>query len=247
MEPIQSVSFVIAFSAGFLSFISPCVLPLIPSFLAFITGLSLDELTQGGQKREVRWLTISHSLSFILGFSTVFILFGASASVAGQLLIINQELFRRVGGILIIFFGLYIMGVFRIPFLMSEKRMHLQKKPAGYIGTYLVGVTFAVAWTPCVGPILGSILVMASTYDAVFQGVLLLSVYSLGLGIPLFLTAVGFNTFLSRTRKMRASFRWISMISGLFLILVGAMIFSNSFTIFTALLSQLGIGWYVGQ
>ncbi len=243
----QTFSFAIAFSAGFLSFISPCVLPLVPSYLAYITGLSLEELTQADQDRRVRWTTIKNSCLFILGFSTVFILIGASATAIGQLLLTYQQIIRQIGGILIVLFGLYIIGVLKLLFLMAEKRVHLHQKPAGRIGTFLVGVAFAAGWTPCVGPILGTILLYASTADSILQGIWLLTFYSLGLGLPLFLISLGLNTFLNYSWQFRSYMRSVSVISGLFLIAVGVMIFTNSLSTLTAILTRYGIGWYVGQ
>ena len=247
MEATQTLSLMIAFSAGFLSFVSPCVLPLVPSYLAYITGLSLDELTRGGQGRQVRWTTLKSSSLFILGFSTIFILFGASATAAGQFLLTYQEVVRKVGGTLIVLFGFYIMGILKLPFLMSEKRIHFRGKPGGDVGTFLVGVAFAAGWTPCVGPILGAILLYASTTESVSQGVLLLTFYSLGLGLPLFLSSLGVHAFLNQSKRIRSYMRTVSLVSGLFLIVVGAMIFTNSFSTLTAFLTQHGIGWYIGQ
>ena len=247
MESAQTLSFMIAFSAGFLSFISPCVLPLVPSYLAYITGLSLDELTREGQTRRIRWTSIKNSILFILGFSSVFILFGASATAAGRLLLTYQEALRQVGGVLIVLFGLYIMGVLKLPFLMGEKRFHFNRKPVGHFGTFLVGIAFAAGWTPCVGPILGAILLYASTTESVLQGIWLLTFYSLGLGLPLFASSLGLNAFLDQSKRIRSYMRSVSLVSGLFLIVVGVMIFTNSFSTLTALLTQYGIGWYVGQ
>ncbi|MCI0528598.1 MAG: cytochrome c biogenesis protein CcdA [Nitrospira sp.] len=247
METTQTVSLMVAFSAGLLSFISPCVLPLVPSYLAYITGLSLEELTQEGQDRQVRWTTIKNSTLFILGFSTVFILFGASATAAGQLLLTYQEIVRKVGGTLVVLFGLYILGILKLPFLMVEKRIHFRGKPGGDIGTFLVGVAFAAGWTPCVGPILGAILLYASTSDSISQGISLLTFYSLGLGLPLLVTALGLSAFLGQLKRIRPYMRAVSMTSGMFLILVGVMIFTNSFSTLTAILTRYGIGWYIGQ
>ncbi len=247
MEPAQTLSLMIAFSAGFLSFISPCVLPLVPSYLAYITGLSLEELTQEGQDRHVRWITAKNSGLFILGFSTVFILFGASATAVGQLLLTYQAVLRQIGGGLIVLFGLYTIGVLKLPFLMVEKRIHLHQRPAGYVGTYLIGVSFAAGWTPCVGPILGTILLYASTTESVSQGIWLLTFYSLGLGLPLLLISLSLNAFLNHSKSMRSYMPSVSLVSGLFLIVVGAMIFTNSFSTLTAILTQYGIGWTIGQ
>lgn len=247
MQTAQTLSFMIAFSAGFLSFISPCVLPLVPSYLAYITGMSVDELTQEKQNHVMRWLIIKNSVVFILGFSAVFILFGASATAAGQLLLTYQETVRKTGGVLVVLFGLYIMGILKLPFLMMEKRLHFRSRPAGHIGTFLVGVAFAAGWTPCVGPILGTILLYASTTDSISQGMGLLTFYSIGLGLPLLVSALGLTVFLEQFKRMRPYMRAVSIASGAFLILVGVMIFTNSFSTLTAFLARYGVGWYVGQ
>lgn len=249
MDPgsTQTISFFIAFTAGFLSFVSPCVLPLVPSYVSYITGLSLGELTSLENKREVRKIALKNSLLFILGFSLVFIAFGASASLIGQVFLRNQEFIRKVGGILIIFFGLVILGVFKIPLLMTYKKIEFKKKPAGAIGSVLVGMTFAAAWTPCVGPILGTILLYASTSKSMFDGVFLLGVYSIGLGLPLLATSLAVNSFLISFKKIR-NYMWvITGTSGIFLILIGVMVFTNSFSYITAWMSTYGIGWYIGQ
>jgi cytochrome c-type biogenesis protein len=240
-------SLAIAFSAGFLSFVSPCVLPLVPAYVSFVTGLSLEELTRGEERRRVKWTTLKNALLFIVGFSTVFIFFGASATFIGQLLLTYQAVLRWVGGGLIIFFGLYVLGVFKIRFLMADKRVHLQNRPAGYWGSYLVGVAFAAGWTPCVGPILGSILLYASTTNSVWQGVFLLTAYSLGLGLPLLVTALGLNTFLTRMKSMGRLMPAVTTVSGVFLIAVGFLITTNSLSVLSAFLTKYGVGWTVGQ
>jgi cytochrome c-type biogenesis protein len=237
----------IAFSAGLLSFISPCVLPLVPSYLAYITGLSVDELTQERQNHVMRWTIIKNSVLFILGFSAVFILFGASATAAGQLLLSYQEVVRKTGGVLVVLFGLYIMGILKLPFLMMEKRLHFRSRPAGHIGTFLVGVAFAAGWTPCVGPILGNVFFYSRITYSISQGMWLLTFYSLGLGLPLLAAALGLTVFLEQFKRMRDYMHAVSMTSGAFLILVGVMLFTNSFSALTAFLTKYGVGWYVGQ
>ncbi len=247
LESPQTVSFFIAFMAGFLSFVSPCVLPLVPSYVSYITGLSLGELTSQEESRRVRWITLHNSLLFILGFSLVFIAFGASATFIGQILLGYQVVIRKVGGILIVFFGLMIMGVFKVPFLMSYKQYQFKSKPGGAIGSVLVGIAFAAAWTPCVGPILGTILLYASTTNSVLSGIELLLVYSIGLGLPLLVTSLAVNSFLVSFQKIRNYLWLVSLVSGVFLIVIGIMIFTNSFSLLTAWMSAYGIGWYIGQ
>lgn len=247
MASASEVSLFIAFSAGFLSFISPCVLPLVPSYLSYITGLSLEELTRSERLDRSRRIAVTNSLTFIAGFSTVFIFFGASATMVGQFFLTHQSLIRQVGGVIIIFFGLYIMGALKVGFLAKDIRIHLQEKPTGHFGSFAVGIAFGAGWTPCVGPILGSILLFASTSGSVQTGIVLLAAYSLGLGLPLFLASLGLHTFLGYFKRASRHLWIVSGLSGAFLVVVGLMIFTNSFTLFTAKLSQMGIGWTVGQ
>lgn len=247
MEAPQSISLFIAFSAGLLSFVSPCVLPLVPSYVSYITGLSLSELTAHDEGRRVKWITLKNSLLFILGFSIVFIAFGASATFIGQVFLNHQVLIRKIGGIVIVFFGFVIMGALKIPALMSYKQYQFSRRPAGAVGTVLVGVAFAAAWTPCVGPILGTILLYASTSKSIAQGIGLLSVYSLGLGLPLLVTSLAINSFLTSFKKLNRYLWVVSFVSGLFLIAIGIMVFTNSFSLITAWMTKAGIGWYLGQ
>jgi cytochrome c-type biogenesis protein len=195
----------------------------------------------------VKWTTLTTSLVFVAGFSTVFILFGASASLMGQVLLTHQQLLRWVGGGFIIFFGFYVMGAFNLSFLAADRRLHLQGRPAGYLGAYVVGLAFAAGWTPCVGPILGSILLYASTKQSMWQGVQLLAVYSLGLGLPLLVTALGFNTFLARMKAVGPYMPAVTKVSGVFLVAVGLLIATNSLSILSSFLTQNGIGWSIGQ
>ncbi len=247
MEATGNMSYMIAFSAGFLSFISPCVLPLVPSYISYITGLSLDELTSPEGKARAREIALKNSVMFILGFSTIFIFFGASATYIGKFFLTNQNIIRQIGGLIIIFFGLYIMGVFKFAFMSRDTRHQFQRKPAGFVGSYFVGIAFGAGWTPCVGPILGSILLYASTTGSVMVGIQLLAVYSLGLGLPLFLSALGVQSFLLYFKKTKQYLGWISSASGAFLVAVGVMIFTNSLTRLSSFLTEIGFGWTIGQ
>ena len=248
MDSIAQVSLFAAFSAGLLSFISPCVLPLVPSYLSYITGLSVENLAKAEERERFKSAIIFNSLLFIAGFSTVFIAFGASASLIGQVLYEYQDVIRKVGGMLIIVFGLYLLGILKLNFLMTERRlMHFESRPVGYVGSYLIGTAFAAGWTPCVGPVLGTILAYASTTESMSGGVMLLSAYSFGLGLPFFLTAFGMDTFLSYFKSLRTYLGGVSFVSGTLLILVGVMIFTDSVTLFTSFLERNGIGWYIGQ
>ncbi len=227
-----------AFLAGVVSFVSPCVLPLVPSYVTFITGVSFDELTAEKQSARVRRLTILHSLAFIAGFSMVFIALGATATATGQFLRDHQDTLRRVGGVLIVVFGVYLLGILPIPALSRERKFQLTQKPLGLLGSVLVGITFAAGWTPCIGPILASILVYASTADTVWTGILLLSVYSLGLGVPFFLASLGLNSFLAASGRLRRSLRTIEVVSGVILIAFGIALITNLFTHFVTFLAR---------
>ena len=246
-QTVPQISLLAAFSAGLLSFVSPCVLPLVPSYVSYITGLSIEQLTDVSERVKFKKAIVLNSLLFIAGFSSVFIAFGASASLLGQLLISYQDYIRRVGGIVIILFGLYLLGILNLNFLKMEHRYQFRNRPAGYLGSFLIGIAFAAGWTPCVGPVLGSILLYASTTDSLLNGVVLLTFYSLGLGIPLFLTALGVDRFLAYFKEVRAYMWGVSTVSGVLLVAVGAMIYANSLTMVTSFLERYGIGWYLGQ
>jgi cytochrome c-type biogenesis protein len=246
-QSITNISLVAAFSAGLLSFVSPCVLPLVPSYISYVTGLSIEQLTDSTARSKLKKTIVVNALLFIGGFSAVFISFGASASFIGQALVTYQDVVRRVGGIVIVVFGLYLLGILNISFLKMEHRFQFRSRPAGYVGSFLIGVAFAAGWTPCVGPVLGTILLYASTTESMLNGVLLLTSYSLGLGVPLFLTALGVDRFLAYFKQARMYLWGVSTVSGVMLIVVGVMIYANSLTMITGFLERAGIGWYLGQ
>jgi cytochrome c-type biogenesis protein len=224
---MKDISIPMAFLAGILSFLSPCVLPLLPSYVSFITGISFEQLTSEKDRKRVRFLTITNSLAFVAGFSAVFISLGASSSFFGQILYKYREWIRIGGGVLVIIFGLFISGFAKFDFLLREKRIHLHGKPAGYLGSFLVGMTFAAAWSPCIGPILGTILLYAASEGSTSYGLKLLSVYSIGLGLPFFLSSLALNTFLSYSNLLYRFMRIIMLLSGLLLIIFGIMLLSN--------------------
>lgn len=238
---MKDMSFTLAFMAGMLSFMSPCVLPLVPSYVSFITGVSFEDLTTGSDRKRIRYLTITNSLSFILGFSAVFISLGASSSVIGRFFFEYQEWIRIIGGIVVIIFGLFVAGFLRIGFLSMDKKVHLRGKPAGYLGTFIVGMTFAAGWTPCIGPILGTILLYASAKASAFYGFKLLAVYSLGLATPFFISSLAMNSFLSYSSKILKYMRVIMILSGLLLITFGIMLLTNRVRELSNLVPDLNI------
>ncbi len=242
MAQSVDVTTVVALTAGLFSFISPCVLPLVPSYLSFVAGMSLQEL-KTGQMAQARRAIVLNAVLFILGFSMVFITLGASFSLFGQLLLGSIGLVRKVGGILIIVFGLNIAGILRLPFLMRERRLQLEKRPAGYVGSVLVGVAFGAGWTPCIGPILGSILTLAGTSATGGRGVTLLGVYSLGLGVPFLLSALALDRFSRFVHRFHPYMRWVELGSGLFLVLIGVMLFTGYLTLLNSYLISITPTW----
>lgn len=238
MSAAQDLSLFLAFLAGLVSFLSPCVLPLLPSYLAFITGLSFEELIRQGSSRQTRQIILTHSLLFILGFSILFTLMGASATFLGQFLATYRDMIRLGGGILIILLGLFISGIIPLNFLQREKKWHWQHKPLGYLGTFLVGVTFAAGWTPCVGPILAAILLYASTAENISTGIMLLLTYSLGLAIPFFISSLALNSFLNAFQKAHRFLGVLTKIGGILLITIGILLLTNSFDLLNEFLSR---------
>ncbi|WP_333822439.1 cytochrome c biogenesis CcdA family protein [Pinisolibacter sp.] len=216
----SNVTFLGTFAAGVLSFVSPCVLPLVPPYLAYIAGASLDELESSGFDRARRRI-FGSALAFVAGFSTVFVTLGASASVFGQLVREHLNTLAIVAGLAIIVMGLHFLGAFRIPLLFREARVHVDRKPAGAVGAYVVGLAFGFGWTPCIGPVLAAILGVAASRDTVGQGALLLAIYAAGLGVP-FLAAAAFSQpFLRLMSRFRAHMPLVEKITGGLLVLTG--------------------------
>ncbi len=228
-----SVGIALAFTAGLLSFLSPCVLPLIPSYVTFITGLSLEDV---GHARRT---ALVHSLLFILGFTIIFVALGATATALGQLLGYQRAWISRIGGVLIIVFGLYMLGVFNVSLFSRERRVHIADKPVGYLGTLLVGIAFGAGWTPCIGPILGSILTYAASAADLSRGLWLLLAYSLGLAVPFLVSAVAVERFLDFFTRMKRQMVWVTRASGVLMIAVGILMVTNYFTILATYLQQL--------
>jgi cytochrome c-type biogenesis protein len=233
------VSIAFAFLAGVLSFLSPCVLPLVPSYLTFVTGMSLEDLEQGVNRRA----TVMHSVLFVTGFSLIFIVLGATASFLGQFIEYWDDWISRIGGLVIILLGLHLMGAFRLAPLLRERRVHLADKPAGYIGTVGVGMAFGAGWTPCIGPTLGAILTLGLSQDTMWAGVGLLTVYSLGLAIPFLLAALALDRFLQAFKRFR---RWMPVVektSGALLILLGLLLITGQLTVLSSWLFRFTPSW----
>lgn len=224
MSEPGALGIAVAFAAGLLSFLSPCVLPLVPSYVGFLTGMTLPEM--GGRRR----IALFHALSFVAGFSLVFILLGASATALGRALNYYQIWLQRVGGVLIIAFGLVCLGVFKVGLLTQEHRLHLERKPVGFLGSGLVGMAFAAGWTPCIGPVLGAILGLAATSADLGRGMLLLAVYSAGLAVPFLIAAVAVESFLDWFQRFRRFLPWVMRLSGALLIFVGILLVTGEFT-----------------
>jgi cytochrome c-type biogenesis protein len=237
----ENVTLLAAFGAGLLSFISPCVLPLVPGYLSYVSGLSLDDLRGTNQSvaasSNTRTRILVASLAFILGFSLVFVALGATASAAGQFLIERLPILSRLAGAVIILFGLHTMGVLRIEWLYQTKQVQTRRKPAGPFGAMLVGAAFAFGWTPCLGPILAGILAVGASRDTVGDAVQLLATYSLGLGVPFLATGLAINKFFGAMAKIRRYYHTIELVSGALLVVIGLLIFTNRFTVIAQWLS----------
>ena len=236
------VGVAVAFSAGLFSFLSPCVLPLFPSYVSFITGMSVSDLTadlSGAARRRV----LLHAIAFVLGFSIVFVSLGASFSVAGQFLLDYRNLIRQIGGALIVLFGLYIAGVFKIAAMGRTMQFQLREKPAGYLGSLIVGFTFAIGWTPCVGPILGAILSLAGTTETVQRGIGLLIAYSAGLGAPFLISAVALGSFLRFFKRYRPFIPVMERAAGVLLVVVGVLVFTNYYVVLNSWAISLTPEW----
>lgn len=228
MDPF-SITYLGALGAGVLSFASPCVLPLIPAYLCFLGGASLDELTaEGGVDKHVQRRVFISAIAFVLGFATVFVMLGATATAVSSMVAENINILSKIAGVIIVIFGLHYMGVFKIGFLNFEKRMHIESKPTSLIGAYIIGLAFAFGWTPCVGPILATILMVAASGDDVMYGVSLLAVYAAGIGFPFLLAAFAVKPFMAFLGRFRKHMRTVELSIGGLLVLTGIAIFTGS-------------------
>lgn len=233
MQATATVGVTISFTAGILSFLSPCVLPLIPSYVSFITGLSLDDVQRS------RRIALIHALLFIVGFTLVFLALGATATVLGRMLLRHRDWVGRIGGVLVIVLGLYLLGVFNLGALARERRVHIANKPLGYLGTVLVGMAFAAGWTPCIGPILGAVLTYTASSADLNRGLLLLFAYSLGLAVPFVLAALMIDRFMELLKRYRGALVWTSRVSGALLIAIGLLMVTGSMTVLSSWLQGM--------
>ncbi|MCC6174234.1 MAG: cytochrome c biogenesis protein CcdA [Chloroflexi bacterium] len=230
------MTLLLAVGAGLLSFVSPCVLPLLPAYLGYITGLTAEEL-QDRRDAATRVHTLGRSLAFVLGLSLVFALLGASASVLGQVLARHQSLVLKVAGLVVVLFGLHTLGLIRIPLLYREKRATFGGAEGSYLGALLLGAAFATGWTPCIGPFLAGLLALASQEQTTGQGMLLLFVYGLGLGIPFVLAGLALGNSLRLLRSLRARMQSLEIVSGLVLVGMGLLIFSDRLSLISSWLT----------
>lgn len=232
----DDVGFAVALLGGALSFVSPCVLPLVPAYLSFLAGAGLDDLTAAGASLKRR--TFLRALAFVAGFSTVFVALGAGASALSALLRAHLDVLAMAAGVVVVVLGLHFMGLFRLSFLDREARFHVERKPLGPLGAYLIGLAFAFGWTPCIGPVLGAILAVAAGEESVSQGVTLLFVYSLGLGIPFILAAVAIRPFMSAMQRFRGQLGMMEKVLGAFLVLTGILFLTDSMTVIAGWILQ---------
>jgi cytochrome c-type biogenesis protein len=240
---MTEVNVFVAFAAGVFSFLSPCVLPLIPSYLSFVSGVSLEDMRGPQAAARVRGRVLLNSLAFIVGFSLVFVSLGASASFLGSLFLGYRNAIRLAGGLFVLLVGLYLVGAFKIASLERYLQFNLKDKPAGYLGSVLVGITFAVAWTPCVGPVLGAVLALAGASAEVGRGIFLLASYAAGLGLPFFLSALAVNSFLQFSQRFRRYIHAVHVIGGVLLIIAGILLITDYMTFLNAYVLRFTPDW----
>jgi cytochrome c-type biogenesis protein len=240
---MTEINVFVAFAAGVFSFLSPCVLPLIPSYLSFVSGVSLEDMRGAQAAARVRTRVLLNSVAFILGFSLVFVSLGASASFLGGLFLGYRDFIRIAGGLFVLLVGLYLIGLFKIAALDRYLQFNLKDKPAGYLGSVLVGITFAVAWTPCVGPVLGAVLALAGASGEVGRGIFLLSGYAAGLALPFFLSALAVNSFIQFSQRFRRYIHAVHVMGGVLLVIVGVLLITDYMTFLNAYVLRFTPDW----
>lgn len=236
-DAMVDINGIMAFTSGILSFFSPCILPLVPSYLIFISGITFDNYNES-QLKKYRKTVLLHSIFFILGFSAVFMTLGLSFTLIGKLLSTYQTYIMRIGGIFLMIMGLYYLNLIKISFLDQEKMIHLKEKPIGFMGSFVVGITFSLGWTPCVGPVLSSILIIASTRENIVEGVYLLATYSLGLAIPFIISSLVFDRLFALLKRYSRIVRYSMKILGVLLFLIGILFFVGYYNVAIARVQQ---------
>lgn len=235
----DSISLLTAFAGGLVSFVSPCVLPIVPGYLSFISGVNVAQLKGTEPPRGLVKRVFVTSLAFVAGFSTVFVALGAAATLVGYMLQQYKRELGMVGGVVVIVLGLHMAGILRIPWLLYEKRAEVRTKPLGLLGAYVVGLAFGFGWTPCIGPILGAILLYASQQDTVTKGVVLLSFYSAGLGIPFIVSGLAINRFFRASSRIKRHMRMVEYVSGGLLVAVGLLLLTDRLAVLAQYFSRL--------
>lgn len=239
MEQEINVTYFLAFFYGFLSFLSPCIFPLIPSYISFMTGTSIDQLSSSGNRLKNLLTMIFSSLLFILGFSLVFISLGASASIIGTAFFGAKRIIEIIGGLLLIVLGIHMSRLVNIPFLNFEKKIHIRKKPFGFLGSFVLGLVFAAGWTPCLGPLAAAVITFASQTKSVSHAVLLMLIFSLGIGLPFMIVSVGLQSFLQFSSFLKKYLGKIQVASGVLILLTGILFISGKFELLTAFITDL--------
>ncbi len=231
------ISGLLALASGFLSFFSPCILPLVPSYLIFISGITFDNYNELKTKK-YRKVVLVHSIAFILGFSFIFVSLGISSSILGNFLVDHQEYIIKIGGIFLIVMGLFTLNILRMPFLNQEKLIRLERKPIGIFGSFVIGATFSLGWTPCVGPALSSVLIIASTTKRISEGIYLLGLYSLGLAVPFILSALLFDKLFYFLKRYGFVTKYSMRIMGILLMVMGLLLITSYYTTLTLKLGR---------
>jgi cytochrome c-type biogenesis protein len=237
-QGISAATLLFSLWMGVVSFISPCILPLIPSYVSYITGISYDDLVDDSSRRRNLTITLFHSLAFVAGFTVIFVLLGATVSLMGQFLIEYLKVIRIAGGVLMIALGLFVAEIVPIPFLQREAKFHLKTRPAGFIGTFAVGIVFAAGWTPCTGPFLSGVLMQAAQADTMSAGMVFLAFYSLGIGVPFIISAVAISAFLTFFNRLKRHYKAIKVTSGFILIIMGILLIADKWTLLTSYLTN---------
>ncbi|MCG8540531.1 MAG: cytochrome c biogenesis protein CcdA [Clostridia bacterium] len=229
----NNISSIVVFFQGMASFLSPCILPLMPIYLSYLTGGSLEDIEAGAQRKAI----LINSLGFLLGLSLVFTMLGATATALGRFLLFNNNIIRKVGGIVVIVFGIHHIGIINLNFLNMERKFRFHGKTPKFINSVILGMAFSFGWSPCIGPILGSVLMMAANLENYVKGIYLLMVYSLGFSVPFIITAMFLNIILQRITNLDRYLKIIKVVSGILLIIMGILVYTNKINMISSIFS----------